>query len=318
MKAYVKKMAVCIMISCFAIYTQAQNLVPNPSFETYSACPSSSNFSASLATGWNVYGKTPDYLNACFPDSLTTNNFDVPNNIFGFQYPATGSAYAGIWVYSSNEFFREYIGAQLISPLQIGSTYQVSMKIAFSNSLAYGKVATNKFGLRFSNIPYSNATPAPTDNFAHVYTNTIVTDTLNWTTISSNFTADSAYSYVMLGNFFDDAHTDTLQIHPTPAWFSYYFLDDVYVGKISSPEGIDQKTNSEIRLYPNPSFGELILSGIDCQQARLQLVDVAGHSYDVHILPDENKIDIRHLNAGMYILKVSDKQKVAYFKFSKY
>ena len=73
--------------------------MPNPSFETYSTCPNG-QCQVNYATGWDSYGYTPDYFNAC------SANFSVPNNPWGYQPASTGHAYVGIGSYccgSTNE-----------------------------------------------------------------------------------------------------------------------------------------------------------------------------------------------------------------------
>src|SRR4051812_45907254 len=63
----------------------------------------------------------------------------------------------------------------------------------------------------------------------------------------------------MLGNFFDDLNTDTLQMYGTWNCFSYYFLDNVCVSTDSlftltwtGIKNIDDKENCFV-VYPNPT-----------------------------------------------------------------
>jgi hypothetical protein len=66
-------------------------------------------------------------------------------------------------------------------------------------------------------------------NYAHVYAPTAVTDTADWTLIEGDFTADSAYAYIVLGNFFDDAHTTGVSITGATPYVVYYLIDGVEV-----------------------------------------------------------------------------------------
>src|ERR1051325_2803024 len=100
-----------------SISVTAQNLVPNPSFENYSSCPTAGG-QVYKAIGWSNCGQTPDYCNAC----ATAANFSVPYNGFGYQPAATGNAYCDLWTYASNQLYREFIGTFLIQPLVIGNT----------------------------------------------------------------------------------------------------------------------------------------------------------------------------------------------------
>ncbi|MDO9187033.1 MAG: hypothetical protein Q7W13_13545 [Bacteroidia bacterium] len=89
-------------IFCKVHHTYAQtNLVPNPSFEQYSSCPST-ECGISLATGWYSAGYTPDYFNGC-----ASWPFGAPQNAAGYQYPASGNAYALVGTYGGGrEYFK--------------------------------------------------------------------------------------------------------------------------------------------------------------------------------------------------------------------
>jgi hypothetical protein len=60
----------------------------------------------------------------------------------------------------------------------------------------------------------------------------VITDTANWTLVSGSFVADSAYRYIVLGNFFDDAHTDTVHFIPGPSAAAYYLYDAICVSSV--------------------------------------------------------------------------------------
>jgi OmpA-OmpF porin, OOP family len=71
----------------------SQNLVPNPSFETYSSCPEGIS-EVDLAVPWiNPTFGTSDFFHSC-----SSNFVDVPYNFFGFQYAHTGEGYGGAYL----------------------------------------------------------------------------------------------------------------------------------------------------------------------------------------------------------------------------
>jgi len=98
-------------------FVKAQNLVPNPSFEQYDSCPNNNDCNIGDATGWSCYGGCVVYCNSCAPNS--PNNYNgVPYNAAGFQYAATGNAYAGEYFYYPNSGYgRGYMGTTLSTPL---------------------------------------------------------------------------------------------------------------------------------------------------------------------------------------------------------
>ncbi len=219
---------------------EGQNLVSNPSFEDSVQCPN--NFAQiSYAVGWS--GFSTEYFNSCNP-SLT--------QMEGFQSAATGQGFAGLIIYMDSSYhfhYREFVQTTLTTPLIPGVKYYASLK----TSLAGKSIMTaSNLGLLFSTHLLPIDTSAPNCNCSQVYFRAIINDTLNWTIISGSFIADSAYQYVRVGNFFDNAHTAFTGSSST----AYYFVDDICVSTDSlacSPiTGINPMTSGESNLFPNP------------------------------------------------------------------
>lgn len=208
---------------------QAQNLVPNPSFESYQNC----NFNqgdVDYATGWNkspVYNQPPshaDYCNSC------ANGYGVPQNPWGFENAATGNGYIAMTTkVPAWGIYRENIYAQLLSPLSIGTTYSLSFKLSLCDNFV---LASDKMGLKFSMFPNISV-----NNSAHLFASSPVTQQNGWTVISGTFTADSAYTYIGVGNFFDDNNTTEIVACSTCAqYYNIYYLDDISVTALAPPQ----------------------------------------------------------------------------------
>jgi len=291
-----------------------QNLVPNPSFEEYDTCP---NDFAQIyfAKYWSSFGYSPDYYNSC----NTSGQFSIPNNIFGYQYPAEGNAYAGLIPYIEGIFGREFMGAQLLSPLIIGQKYDVSFKVsATTHSIdPEACIAIDKMGMKFSTISYLGwpyvyeNNLALINNYAQIYSTTIITDTSNWITIMGSFIADSAYKYVIIGNFFDDEHTDTLHINivtnpSTPTHRAYYYIDNVIVTKDSLDGIIEENDANGIILYPNPSNNIVSLNFKKryCNFS-IQIYNIVGEELDNSIFDDHlNFLNFTNYPRGVYFLNI--------------
>ncbi len=283
MKKIITIMTICFLSFLLFFYSlegNAQvNLVPNPSFEVYDSCPNSLN-QVNRAIGW-ISSLTPDYFNSCALSNLCS----VPNNLFGNHFAASGNAYAGFYanIYFPQNY-REHAGIHLISDLQIGSKYYISIKVSLSpagNATEYCGI--NKLGVLFSSVQYDDFNPAPVNNFAHVYTNTIITDTLNWVSIRGSFVADSAYSFLSIGNFFKDALTDSIQIAGSQC-NAYYFLDDICVSTDSSYTynytytGIVENNKLiDISIHPNPAMNyiDIDFTSLD-EPYNITIYDVLG------------------------------------------
>ncbi len=230
----------------------SQNLVLNGSFEEYT--------SGTFTTYWHSASQSIDYYNNDLPSS-STMPLNVPLNWAGYQCPYDGQSYIGGTVFLSNisPTLRESAQGKLTTPLQVGAKYFVSFKVSNSGTLWLEQeqplVSIKKIGALFTNTLYPTSFQCCPNN-AQTYTNAIITDTTNWTSISGSFIADSAYQYIMLGNFFDDvgylANPDTGQL------LAYYYYDDVRVSTDSAYVfGVTSTTNNieicegEIAILPS-------------------------------------------------------------------
>jgi hypothetical protein len=294
-----------------------QNLVPNPSFEEYTICPTGYYM---LPTDWYTCSGDPDYFNEC--DS--TNSFGVPTNGFGYQQASDGKGYCGFYaqnIYSNWFSYKEYLGCTLINSLEIGHKYFVSFRINFSEHPAID-MATNNIGLLFSTLSYKDYSPydsidgIPTNNFAHIVSTNIITDSQNWTVIRGTIIADSAYHYILIGNFFDVAHTDTVLLNNNYNYHkAYYFLDEVCVSEDSltcnSPVAIienNSKSNS-INIFPNPTTNELTLDFTLTDNYFFELYNVVGakrKAVTLDIGSQTKNIDLTDIDNGLYFYSVVD------------
>lgn len=203
----------------------------------------------------------------------------------------------------------------LSSSLSIGTKYYVSFKVslcAIDSALGY-TYATNKLGISFSTISYNAYTnPAPIVNFAHIYTDSIISDTLNWTTISGSFIADSAYKYIIVGKFFDDAHTNKIKLCNADTAFgygAYYFVDDICVSTDSiyastwTEINDIKKSQNDVLVYPNPSSNEIQFEFKDYSPTKIVISDNLGRYVLEKIIPKNSyyvKIDVSDLSPGFY------------------
>jgi hypothetical protein len=206
------------------------NLVPNPSFESYSSIPtgiSQINLVASWSSPTNA---SPDYYHAL---ATVASGVSVPANFAGTQQPHTGQAYAGFYARDLTGLYREYVETPLTSPLIGGQTYSVSFYVSLADQCRW---AVDKIGAYLSvgqvghvNIvthllpvifPFTPQINNPANNY-------IINQT-GWTLISGQYTASGGEDHLVIGNFFDDPSTIPVNV-PGPTAFSYYYLDDVSV-----------------------------------------------------------------------------------------
>jgi YD repeat-containing protein len=308
-----------ILLGCplfiVSLRCEAQNLVPNPSFEDYVTCPSEPGFNPnSKPLYWDRWDQSPEYFNSC---AGTLGNLDtlldVPRNGMTWQYAYDGEGYVGGATYTINDI-RELIGAPLIQPLVIGQTYYASFytNLALRGSYWQPRWASNKMGLLFTMDEHiwsmsGNLAPEfiPRD-YAHVYCPDVVTDTAGWTLVSGSFVADSAYQYAVIGNFFSDALTDTVHMEQGPSGGAYYLYDNICVSPlpgqcpmVTSVEDVDEPV---IQVFPNPvtSMLHVQFQGV----FNLSVYDGAGRLMLAELGSGSRVVIVDMLAPGRYLLVV--------------
>lgn len=309
-----------LIFVCSVFFLKAaaqQNLVPNPSFEDTLACPMSKDGIENLAH-WFSAKYSPDYFSICANNQAPY--VGVPNNFVGFQLPMHGHAYAGLATFAISPpplyNYREIIETPLNKSLTVGEKYYVSAYISSAMSENDDILCfSNSFGFRFTNVRHSayiNIAPeAPTDNFSHVRSINIVTDTSNWVWVGGEFIADSAYQYLMLGNFYDDENTDTIcwtKLNANNG--AYYYIDNVCVSIDSTENLLSSITKPigntfEIYAFPNPAKNILNIKN-DKHFEHLVLLNSLGQKImEDKLIDGLNTIDISLYARGIYFLLVN-------------
>jgi hypothetical protein len=319
----VKKLLLLFLIFLFQFSTftlKAQNLVINPSFEQYDTCPTI--FSEIMyAIGWASFREDPEYFNSCDTCYSCTGgreySVSVPYN-YMYRTAASGSAYCGISPFAGKSTnFREYVGGQLSSPLIIGKKYFVSFQTCLCLSPINGlNYATNHLGAMFSTIDFSSNYafhPSPITNNPPIHEDSLITDTTYWTRVFGSFIADSAYKYIIIGNFYDDMHTDTIKLS-APGYDtanSYYYVDDVCVSTDSLYSlhyvwtGFDEITKDSLseslfKIYPNPAHDFVTIENLrpDNENYNVSIFNILGQE-----LYHTDQIKIAKININLVQFK---------------
>ena len=306
---------------------EAQNLVPNHSFEEADTCWHFSGFfyPQDGPLDWFSGGETPDYFQACGGYGAP---YSQPLNYVGFQDPQDGEDYTGILTYWTSPYpTREFLMVELNDLLVVGQTYYVSFyaNVAWGGTEPYPVVwmASNNVGALFTmdSRQWEQDDPLPAMvNHAQVYCPWIISDTVAWTLVSGSFVADSAYQYLMIGNHFDNAHTDTVAVGSSlngPA--AYLFIDNVCV--TSDPEGcpsnsgIPMQMEGVLEVFPNPATNELFIRGLPAD-SRVEVRDVVGRLvWKEGRMSGVWKLDVCEWARGAYVLRSENGEEGQSFKF---
>jgi hypothetical protein len=299
------------IIILISVKGYAQNLVPNPSFETYTSCPTGGG--AQVPVPWYTpNGSTPDYFNSC----ATGANYSVPSNMFGFQNAHMGNAYVGMIVYVTfTTNAGEYIQVQLLDTLIANAVYCVSFYVSPADLAQWG---CNKIGCYFSSTPVSACGSCQMPYIPQVESTSMISDTSAWVKVSGIFTAIGDEQYLTIGNFRLTANTDTTTINSSvnnPE--AYFYIDDISVMLCSDTSISVKEINDKefkISLYPNPSNSNFLLKYTLKQDdvGAIRIYDLTGKLVEEYGLnTNRNELQLNtNLNNGVYLYQVIVNERI--------
>lgn len=221
---------------------EAQNLVKNPSFESFIQCPICFDYFNGYIQDWYAFqggnngASSSSYFNACSPLP-----YSVPQNTAGYQMAKTGVGYACIQVYSFSfgPNKRAYIEGDFLAPLKADSVYCVEFWVSFT-------------GIGLANRPIKNVDAHLSDTLLdwnngmgncligitpQIRSQQLLDDSAGWTKVSGLYIAHGGEKHITIGNFNDNAHTTTYPPDDGTmenAFASSYYIDDVSVTPIGS------------------------------------------------------------------------------------
>lgn len=222
-------------------FSFSQNLVPNPSFETFTNCPTA-NSQIIQAVPWDRPPgsiTTPDLFNSCNNGAGCINNVDVPTNFAGTVNAFQGVSYAGIITYYTGcPNCREYITAPFTTPLVANTQYCVSFRVCRGSDSRY---ATNNMGAYISNGAPNQPGNQPILLVPQVEFLGVIKDSANWTLVSGLYTAVGGETHITIGNFHDNTGNIIFDYGPVPSpcalanSAAFYYIDSVFVGICTVP-----------------------------------------------------------------------------------
>jgi len=208
-----------------------QNLVVNPSFETYSSCPDQLD-GVALLPAWTPateFGH-PDFYSEC---ALYDDGVQVPENWIGNQYALNGESYLGLLAYTASGDIRDYAQNKLSEPLEAGRCYEFSMNVSL---MERSECALKNIGVFFSNEHVEGPGFGFLDMEADIvnHTGRFLDNQNGWTTIRGYYQANGGEEYLIIGNFTPLAEIDCLEVMNDfqGEFLSYYIIDDVNLSRI--------------------------------------------------------------------------------------
>ncbi|MCG2461868.1 OmpA family protein [Flavobacteriaceae bacterium F89] len=229
------KISSVIFLLC-SIFAWGQNLVRNPSFEDYNACPDNlGSFNSDL-----IYWSTPslgstDYFNAC------SSSMGIPDNFNGSQASKFGHGYAGMYLYAPGDY-REYMQAELTQNLIKGARYTLSfylcraeksdfsitdLGVVFSEEKIDLSIKKELSKMQLSRIKENRF------HWVNIANTKFYSNSDEWVLVTTEFTATGIERFMTLGNFKSNRATRLKKIRGGSNKGAYYYVDMVSLVKIS-------------------------------------------------------------------------------------
>lgn len=209
---------------------RSQNLVKNPSFESYVHCPERlGNFHDDVIEWSSPTLGSTDYFNGC------STSMGTPKNFNGQQGADFGRGYAGMYLYAPDDY-REYIQATLTQSLVKGKKYRLSFYVSLAERSDF---AIKEFGVFLSDKKVRIAIRKELskmhlykggDNsftFMEIGYSNFYSDTQDWILVSTEFVAKGTENYMTIGNFKNNQKTRMFRTKKGAKQGAYYYIDNI-------------------------------------------------------------------------------------------
>jgi uncharacterized protein YegL len=220
----------------FFIPADAQNLVMNPSLESYTypvirTWPSATEAGQPVCPGWVTPTRgTADFYNS---DESVCDGYPIAKARTGEGRCAMilglGSQHAGITNY------KEYIQGKFATPLEAGKKYCVKFYVALDRASNY---TTTGIGAYISNNAVLSNLKEPLWHEPQIISHRLITYEDGWTEISGTYTAKGGERYITLGSYTDTSVVSLYSLGKAPlksvssghiTRSAYFYFDDISV-----------------------------------------------------------------------------------------
>lgn len=299
-------------IGALSFNVNAQNLIPDPSFEgyVYDFCglQTYSDFNT-LVDDWKTptHG-SPDVYFSVINDTcynyMPNTTYSGPLGIKGKQTPRNGRAFVGFYAYTIpglNQ--REYIQSELLSPMTIGQEYVVKFYLSLADFIEYG---TANIGAYLSTSAVNSANDGVLSYTPQVTFATAVMDTGNWVLVADTIQAQDSYSYITVGNFNDDNSTALVNnpgfVSAPGVYGVYYYIEDISVEPVTI-NSIDDPFSITFNVFPTLASESIIAQSN--RNGEYMITTIHGAIVKSGVIREgDNHIDISNVTNGTYIITV--------------
>lgn len=289
----------------------AQNLIPNPGFESLLYDCDASGVDASALEQWiqPYCGYMAEYYNRC-NDSQNSFTHGIPNNRWGNQEAFEGDGYISIHTYDQFIPFqlRSYPSVTLSAPLEGGVEYCFNLHANLAGMSAFGTI--NMQAIFLPQYPTTCAGEDTTDWVFNAQVNLLTNDvdTTNWMSLSDSFVAEGGELFLTIGDFTNRLAPDTLFIGWSSTWEqqAIYFIDALRLERCDAI-GIIETADEAIQLYPNPAHDHLqVTLPATLLGGQLMVYDALGSvQMQRTVTSNRMELDLTDMAAGVYLLRIA-------------
>ncbi len=226
--------------------SEAQNLVPNGSFEDITKEPTTFD-QLSRAEGWN---NVTIGMAELFSNRATVKTVGIPENFYGTMEPQNGDRYAGFFAWKDDQrrdfdsdpedpfmpgwsAYSEYPWITLPRLLKEGQEYEVSFQVALAGNSDRAVAGIGAYlsplKLNYQNRSFLRERP-------QVVEEKILKERGVWVEVKGRFKADGDEEYLIIGTF-PTAIFDTERIIEGPDnQYAYYYLDNIVLKEVHEDE----------------------------------------------------------------------------------
>ncbi len=292
--------------------SQAQNLVPNPSFEEYKELRCDLNvpilppyenaktWFQAILTDWTLPTNIPSQILSTTLDKDCLANPTNPN-LFIRGYPKHGNNMIALYLlsnYGIRANGRSYVQVKLKEKLISGENYLAGGFYSFSD----GIFGTNNLGMFFSTEAIGTDTTLMLKYDPQINEEKVNSDPNVWKQFGGCITSSGTEQYLTIGGFFEDKDTKVVQLVDGDIRgndFAIYLVDSVFVEKVS-------KLIVPNVITPNGDmFNEkFIVEGLKKNQWAFQVYNRWGKSV-YQVKNYENEWDGGGLSEGVYFYQLN-------------
>jgi hypothetical protein len=310
-----KRLTIVLIILLNSLLGISQvNLIPNHDFEYNTQCNPAIYLVNPVPPWYDPNKGSADFLTPC-NDTAGYSSYSTPNNQYGYQVPHSGISYTliGFAINWDTVHNREYISTRLLDTLKNGKKYCCNFYVSLANKSQF---AIAEIGAFFSNDSiYSDTSAAQLLYNPQVCNNSsnIISDTLNWVSISGDFIAKGGECFITIGCFFSNENINYIDVGGPNLYEAAYYIDDVSVIYCDTDTTGFSEFNSQYylsQIYPNPVFdiASLDYSIADNINAQLNVFDVTGNLIKSFTLRNNDihfEFSTQYLQSGVYFYNIT-------------